>query len=208
MSAKKNKVVQEDIENSEEVTVDESVDDPTVESTDESQEAEENVTDVGSTDTDDDTESLEEQLETALKKADENWDQLLRTKAEMENLRRRNQKDVENAHKYGLEKLINELLPIKESMELGLAVEDATVDSLHEGMKLTLNMFSSAFEKMSVEEINPENEKFDPELHQAMRMLPTDDVEPNTVLQVLQKGYRLNERLLRPAMVIVSKAAN
>ena len=154
-----------------------------------------------------DGESIEDQLAAALKKAGDNWDQFLRTKAEMENLRRRNQKDVENAHKYGLEKLINELIPIKESMELGMAVEDATVDSLHEGMQLTLNMFSTAFDKLAVEEINPVDEKFDPELHQAMTMQPSDDVEPNTVLQVLQKGYRLNERLIRPAMVIVSKAA-
>jgi molecular chaperone GrpE len=154
-----------------------------------------------------DGESIEDQLAAALKKADDNWDQFLRTKAEMENLRRRNQKDVENAHKYGLEKLINELIPIKEGMELGMAVEDATVDSLHEGMQLTLNMFSTAFDKLAVEEINPVDEKFDPELHQAMTMQPSDDVEPNTVLQVLQKGYRLNDRLIRPAMVIVSKAA-
>ena len=153
-----------------------------------------------------DEESIEDQLTAALKKADDNWDQFLRTKAEMENLRRRNQKDVENAHKYGLEKLINELIPIKEGMELGMAVEDATVDSLHEGMQLTLNMFSTAFDKLAVEVINPVDEKFDPDLHQAMTMQPSDDVEPNTVLQVLQKGYRLNERLIRPAMVIVSKA--
>ena len=151
--------------------------------------------------------SLEEQLKAALAKADENWDQFLRTKADMENLRRRNQKDVENAHKYGAEKLINELLPIKESLELGMAIENATVESLNEGMQMTLNMFNSAFEKLAVEEINPINEKFDPECHQAMTMQPTDEVEPNTVLQVLQKGYRLNERLIRPAMVIVSKAA-
>jgi len=154
-----------------------------------------------------DVESIDDQLAAALQKADDNWDQFLRTKAEMENLRRRNQKDVENAHKYGLEKFINEFIPIKESMELGIAIEDATVDSLHEGMQLTLNMFTSAFDKLAVEEINPVDEKFDPEAHQAMTMQPSDEVEPNTVLQVLQKGYRLNGRLIRPAMVIVSKAA-
>lgn len=154
-----------------------------------------------------DVESIEDQLATALQKADDNWDQFLRTKAEMENLRRRNQKDVENAHKYGLEKFINEFIPIKESMELGIAIEDATVDSLHEGMQLTLNMFNSAFDKLAVEEINPVDEKFDPDVHQAMTMQPSGEVEPNTVLQVLQKGYRLNGRLIRPAMVIVSKAA-
>ena len=151
--------------------------------------------------------SVESQLAAALKKADENWDQFLRTKAEMENMRRRAQKDVENAHKYGTEKLIGELIPVKEAMELGLAIQDATVESIREGMELTMASVNTMFEKLSIEEINPVNEKFDPENHQAMTMQPSDEVEPNTVLQVLQKGYRLNDRLLRPAMVIVSKAA-
>ena len=92
-------------------------------------------------------------------------------------------------------------------MELGLAIEDATVESIREGMVLTMTSLNTMFEKLSIEEINPVDEKFDPECHQAMTMQPSDDVEPNTVLQVLQKGYRLNERLIRPAMVIVSKAA-
>ena len=170
------------------------------ESSDETEESKET-----SSDTQDD--SLESQLADALKKADENWDQFLRTKAEMENMRRRAQKDVENAHKYGTEKLIGELVPLKEAMELGLAIEDATVESIREGMELIMTSFNTMFEKLSIEEINPVNEKFDPECHQAMTMQPSDEVEPNTVLQVLQKGYRLNDRLLRPAMVIVSKAA-
>ena len=147
--------------------------------------------------------SVESQLAAALKKADENWDQFLRTKAEMENMRRRAQKDVENAHKYGTEKLIGELIPVKEAMELGLAIQDATVESIREGMELTMASVNTMFEKLSIEEINPVNEKFDPENHQAMTMQPSADVDPNTVLQVLQKGYRLNDRLLRPAMVIV-----
>lgn len=201
MSAKKKKVTTEEIETAEDALSGELLDEISNESSP-SDESTDSNTDDNEADT------IEQQLETALKKADENWDTLLRTRADMENLRRRNQKDIENAHKYGLEKLINEFLPIKESMELGLAVEDATVESLQEGMQLTLNMFNSAFEKLSVEEINPVNEKFDPDLHQAMTMQPTDEVEPNTVLQVLQKGYRLNERLIRPAMVIVSKATN
>ena len=131
----------------------------------------------------------------------------MRTKAEVENIRRRSQKDVENAHKYGVEKFVTELIPVKEAMELGLAIEDATVESIREGMVLTMTSLNTMFEKLSIEEINPVDEKFDPECHQAMTMQPSDDVEPNTVLQVLQKGYRLNERLIRPAMVIVSKAA-
>jgi molecular chaperone GrpE len=150
-------------------------------------------------------EELLQQLKDAEKKAEENWELLLRTKAEMENLRKRTEKDLEKAHKYGVEKFVGEMLPVKDSMELGLAAQDATVESLHEGMQLTMNMFNSALEKLGVEEINPENEPFDPERHQAMTMQETDEVDANTVLTVMQKGYMLNERLVRPAMVVVSK---
>jgi len=150
-------------------------------------------------------EHLLQQIEQAEKKAEENWELLLRTKAEMENLRKRTEKDLENAHKYGMEKFVNEMLPVKDSMELGLAAEDVTVESLHEGMKLTMNMFNTTFEKLGIKEINPLNEAFDPELHQAMTMQEAVDVEPNTVIAVMQKGYLLNDRLVRPAMVIVSK---
>jgi len=146
-----------------------------------------------------------EQLAEAEKKAADNWELLLRTRAEMENLRKRTEKDLENAHKYGMEKFVNEMLPVKDSMEMGIAAQDATVESLHEGMKLTMNMFNSTFEKLGVVEIDPQNEAFDPELHQAMSMQETDEVEPNTVIAVMQKGYTLNGRLVRPAMVMVSK---
>ncbi|MDH5387780.1 MAG: nucleotide exchange factor GrpE [Gammaproteobacteria bacterium] len=150
---------------------------------------------------------LIEQLNQAKSKAEENWDLLLRTKAEMENLRRRTQIDLENAHKYGIEKFVSELIPVMDSMELGLAAEEASAESLREGMTLTINMVSQMFEKFNIKMIDPMNEKFDPELHQAMAAQPTDDVEPNTVIAVMQKGYILNERLVRPAMVMVSKAA-
>jgi molecular chaperone GrpE len=153
----------------------------------------------------DSEEALLQQLKEAEKKAEENWQLLLRTKAEMENLRKRTEKDLEKAHKYGMEKFVSEMLPVKDSMELGLAAQDATVESLNEGMELTMNMFSSALEKLGVKEINPENEAFDPELHQAMTMQESDEVDANTVLAVMQKGYLLNERLVRPAMVVVSK---
>ena len=146
-------------------------------------------------------------IETAEKKAEENWDLLLRTKAEMENLRRRTQIDLENAHKYGFEKFVSELIPVMDSMELGLAAEEASTESLREGMTLTLNMVGQMFEKFNIKMIDPMNEKFDPELHQAMAAQPTDEVEPNTVMAVMQKGYVLNDRLVRPAMVMVSKAA-
>ncbi len=150
-------------------------------------------------------ERLLEQIAQAEKKAEENWELLLRTKAEMENLRKRTEKDLENAHKYGMEKFVSEMLSVKDSMELGLAAEEVTVESLHEGMKLTMNMFNATFDKLGVKEINPQHQAFDPELHQAMTMQETDEVEPNTVIAVMQKGYLLNERLVRPAMVVVSK---
>jgi molecular chaperone GrpE len=150
--------------------------------------------------------SLEAQLEDAQKKASENWEQFLRAKAEMDNLRRRNTKDVENAHKYGIEKFVNELLPVLDAMAMGLATEDASAESLREGMELTMSMMAKMLEKLGIEEVDPLNEKFDAEKHQAMTMQPNADVEPNTVIAVMQKGYVLNNRLIRPAMVMVSKA--
>ena len=151
--------------------------------------------------------SLEAQLEQAQAKASENWDQFIRAKAEMDNLRRRNVKDLENAHKFGIEKFVTELLPVLDSMVMGLAVEDASAESLREGMELTMNMLEKMMEKLGIEEIDPLNEKFDAAKHQAMTTQPSAEVEPNTVLAVMQKGYSLNERLIRPAMVIVSRAA-
>lgn len=151
--------------------------------------------------------SLEAQLEDAQAKASENWNQYMLAKAEMDNLRRRNTKDVENAHKYGSEKFVTELLPVLDSMVLGLASEDASAESLREGMELTFTMLKKTMEKLGIEEIDPLNEKFDAEKHQAMGMQPNAEVEPNTVIAVMQKGYSLNKRLIRPAMVMVSKAA-
>ncbi len=154
-------------------------------------------------------EELIERLDQAEKKATENWDQLLRTKAEMDNIRRRTQKDLENANKYALEKFISELLAVKDSLEMGVSAaqqENATIESLIEGSEMTLSMLAGVFEKFNVVEINPEGEKFNPEHHQAMSMQPNPDLEPNTVMAVMQKGYLLNDRLVRPAMVMVSKA--
>ena len=148
-------------------------------------------------------------LEDARNKADEHWNQCLRAEAELENLRKRSARELENAHKFALEKFLTELLPIRDSMELGLAAADGEnidPDSLREGIDLTLKMLASAMEKYNIEQLNPEGEKFNPELHQAMSMQETDEVEPNTVLNVVQKGYLLNDRLVRPAMVVVSKA--
>ena len=150
--------------------------------------------------------AITEQLKVAEEKAAENWELLLRTKAEMDNLRRRTQKDLESAHKFALEKFVQELLPIMDSMELGLASENVDAESLREGMQLTLNMLQNAFNKFNIAAIDPMNQKFDPELHQAMAMQPSNELEPNTVMSVMQKGYTLNDRLVRPAMVMVSKA--
>ena len=148
-------------------------------------------------------------LEDARGKADEHWDQVVRLQAEMDNLRKRSGRDLANAHKFALEGFANELLPVKDSLEMGLAafdVEGAETGSLKEGVELTLQMLTSAMDKAAIKEVNPQDEPFDPDFHQAMSMQERDDVEPNTVVNVVQKGYTLNGRLIRPAMVIVSKA--
>ncbi|HEY3487339.1 MAG TPA: nucleotide exchange factor GrpE [Gammaproteobacteria bacterium] len=151
---------------------------------------------------------LQQELDAARHKAEENWQLLLRSKAELENFRKRTQRDVENAHKYGLEKIAAELLAVRDSMELGLgnAREGVDLESIKEGVSLTLKMLVQLMEKFGISEISPENEKFNPELHQAMTLQESDKLEPNTVISVLQKGYRLNDRLLRPALVTVAKA--
>lgn len=147
-------------------------------------------------------------LEDARNKADEHWNQLLRTRAEMENIRRRMQRDVEQAHKYGLEKFVAELLPVKDSLERGLeaASEGQDVAALRAGTELTLKMLQSAMEKFGIKEINPLGKPFNPELHEAMTMQERADLEPGAVAMVVQKGYTLNDRLVRAAMVIVAKA--
>lgn len=150
-------------------------------------------------------------LEKAEAKATENYELALRTKAEMENSKRRMDKDLSNAHKFAIEKFAMELLPVIDSLEMGLlAAQDktATIEKFREGSEMTLKMFLSALEKSGVEVVNPEGQKFNPELHQAMTMQENNDVEPNTVLTVVQKGFVLNGRIMRPAMVIVSKAAS
>ncbi|HEC29652.1 MAG TPA: nucleotide exchange factor GrpE [Gammaproteobacteria bacterium] len=150
-------------------------------------------------------------LEDARNKADSHWNDLLRTRAELENLKKRHSRDLENAHKFGLEKFIRELLPVWDSLAMGSSAaqdEGVEMEKIREGMDLTLKMMSDAMEKFNLEEINPEGEVFDPELHQAMSMLETSDTEPNTVMNVFQKGYLLNGRLIRPAMVVVAKATS
>lgn len=152
--------------------------------------------------------SLEEQLKAAQQKAQENWELALRAQAELENLRKRTHRDIENAHKYALEKLASELLAVRDSMELGLsaAQESTDIAGIREGVKLTLKMLAQVMEKFDIREVDPEGQKFNPELHQAMAMQETDKLEPNNVISVMQKGYTLKDRLLRPALVTVSKA--
>ena len=153
--------------------------------------------------------NLEAALAEAQAQAEENWNQFLRARAEIENLRRRAEQDVATAKQKSLEKLASEVLSVKDSLEMGLAAaneEGADVAKLTEGSELTLRMFNQVLEKFSIVEVNPEGERFDPEAHEAMAAQEAGDVEPNTVINVMQKGYRLGDRLLRPAMVIVSKA--
>jgi len=153
---------------------------------------------------------LEAQLAKAEQKVRESMDMALRAKADAENARRRSEKEVENAHRYGLEKLVSELLPILDSMELGLAAASngsGQIASFREGSELTLKMFATALTKFGVKPVDPVGEKFNPSMHQAITAQEKADVEPNTVVAVVQKGYSLSDRLVRPAMVIVSKAA-
>jgi len=148
-------------------------------------------------------------LEDARNKADEHWNELLRARADMENLRRRQSRDLENAHKHALDKFVAELLPIYDSMELGVNAasgEEASLEGVRGGLDMTMKMFLSSIAKFGLEQVNPaEGEVFDPELHQAMAMQPVEGLEPNHIITVAQKGFQFNGRLLRPAMVVVSQ---
>lgn len=149
-------------------------------------------------------------LEDARAKADEAHDKLLRTRAEMENMGRRQAKELENAHKFALDGFVKELLQVRDSLELGVAAAqepDADVAKLREGTELTLKLLSDVMVKFNVERLSPEGEPFNPELHQAMSMQPRADLPPNTVTNVIQSGYTLNGRLVRPALVMVSAQA-
>ena len=146
-------------------------------------------------------------LEDARGKADEHWDQVLRLQAEIDNLRRRTERDLANAHKFALERFANELLPVRDSLEMGLAAfETENTEKHKEGIELTLQMLAGVMDKFDIKEVNPQDEAFNPDFHQAMSIQEREDVEPNTVVTVVQKGYLLHDRLIRPAMVIVSRA--
>jgi len=161
-----------------------------------------------------DDESSEESVELAVELAKaqatikDYWDQIVRLNAEIENNRKRAQRDIENAHKYAVKGFVESLLPVTDSMELGLNASDAdnaNLESIKQGMSMTLSLFIQTLEKNGITSIDPVGEKFNPEHHQAMSIQEQEGAEPNTVLTVMQKGYLLNDRLIRPAMVVVSK---
>ena len=151
---------------------------------------------------------LEMELQEARDEAASHLEDFLRARAELENLGKRAARDIEKAHKFGLERFMTELLPVKDSIELGLSAADdkeTDADKLREGLELTLKLFSAASDKFGLREVNPEGQSFDPEYHQAMSIQEAVGVEAGTVVTVVQKGYLLNDRLLRPAMVIVAQ---
>jgi len=149
--------------------------------------------------------SLQEMLKRAELQAQEHYDAWLRAKAECDNIRKRAQTDIANAHKYALDSFAGELLPVRDSLEAALAAENSTQEALRQGVELTLKQLDSALEKAAIREINPLGEKFDPHKHQAMTTVESEK-PANTVVHVLQKGYQLHDRILRPALVTVSKA--
>ena len=163
-------------------------------------------------DTQDDPEEgseSEQALEAALEQAQNAKDDLLRVQAEMQNLRRRTEQDIEKAHKYGQEKLSIELLAVMDNLERAQEAasnsEDEAIKAIREGVDLTVKGFADCFKKFNIETVDPLGEPFDPQLHQAMSMQENTESEPNTVIAVMQKGYTLHGRVIRPAMVMVSK---
>jgi len=147
-----------------------------------------------------------DELAAAQDAAEESLNKYLRLAAEMENLRKRTVRDVEHARKYGIERFATEILAVIDSLEMGLeAAPTASMDSFLEGQSATYKLLLGAIEKNDIEVIDPEGEPFDPQMHEAMTMQPSDTAEPGSVLAVVQKGYQLNKRLLRPARVVVAR---
>ncbi|SNC64528.1 molecular chaperone GrpE [Marinobacter sp. es.048] len=157
-------------------------------------------------------ESETSEVEALQAQVQEFQEQMLRSQAEMQNVRRRAEIDVEKAHKFALEKFVKELLPVADSLEKAVESTEGhdesgeLVASIREGVEMTLSLFMSSLKKFNVEQINPVGEPFDPQHHEAMSMVPAPDAEPNSVVAVVQKGYLLNGRVVRPAMVVVAKA--
>jgi len=146
-------------------------------------------------------------IESLEKQAAENWEKVLRLQAEIDNLRKRTIKDIENTNKSSIERVFREILPVLDSFELGVLVDTSTkegVETFIEGQNATFKLLQSVLERFSIDTLNPEHMKYDPELHEVISMQDTDQVEQGYIVQVVQKGYRLNQRLLRPARVIVA----
>ena len=154
-----------------------------------------------------DSEKELSEIEILQKKHDENYDALLRATAEIENIKKRSQKEVENAYKYSTESILQEIIPIYDSLSLScnLSDEKITKEQLDQGNKLLLSMFQKIFEKNNIEEINPEGESFNPEFHQAISTIENNNEENDKITEVVQKGYLLNNRVIKPALVIVIK---
>jgi molecular chaperone GrpE len=151
---------------------------------------------------------LESALAEAQAEAERQREGALRTRAEFDNLQKRLERDLDKSRRFALEKILGDLLPVIDSLGASLGSEQATQEQLREGAELTLKMMSKLISDHGLKEIDPLHEAFDPELHQAMSMQPSEEHAPNTVVQVFQKGYQLHERLLRPALVVVAKAAD
>jgi molecular chaperone GrpE len=150
--------------------------------------------------------ALSEKLTLAEQQAHENWEKSVRAQAELDNVRRRAEREIANAHRYGVEKLITDLLSVIDSLEQALQLAVKAQDaSMCEGLELTLKLFMDVLKKFDVQQIDPLGAVFDPQLHEAMSVQETADAEPNTVLMVFQKGYMLGDRVVRPARVVVSK---
>ena len=172
----------------------------------ETTETEENLLDL---ETDEEVLDLKQQLEDAQAKVAEYWDQIVRAKAEMENIKRRATRDVENARKFSTEKFANDLIPVMDSMEQGIeSIKESTeISAVKEGMEMTTDMLIKSLEKQGMTQINPVGDKFDPQFHEAMTMVPSEDFPTDHVIDVFQKGYELNGRLIRPARVVVSQGS-
>lgn len=167
----------------------------------------ESRTDLAAEDVDpaEDAEASEDAIAALQAKAEENWNKYVRAVAELENVRKRAARDIENAHKYALERFATDLLAVCDSLEMGLAAEgEASAENLREGSEATLKLLSAVLQRFGVEELDPVGEPFDPSLHEAMTVQPSETAEPGSVLTVFQKGYALNGRLLRPARVVVA----
>jgi len=149
--------------------------------------------------------SDQELIRTLELQSQEHHDAWLRAKAEADNIRKRAQTDIANAHKYAVENLASELLPVRDALEAALAADNSTLEAMRQGVELTLKQINGVFDKAAIREVHPIGEKFDPHRHQAMTTVPSDKA-PNTVVHVLQKGYLLHDRVLRPALVTVAKA--